>query len=120
MKVPIIFEGIPGGDIFSDGNEEKHDCTDDIFERGAYIIEGISGGVNPSKERGVEEEDASSLATFEVCHCTNGHQEHILSQPVGQGVHKTPGEAPTTISGKRSGQSSRSRPTTGDSTGLLY
>ena len=28
-----------------------------------------------------------------------------LSQPVGQGVYKTPGEAPTIISSKRSGQS---------------
>ena len=54
VKVPIIFEGIPGGDIFSDGNEEKHDCTDDIFERGACIIEGISGGVNHSEEQGVK------------------------------------------------------------------
>ena len=62
VKVHIIFEGIPGRDIFSDGNEEKHDCTDDIFERGAHIIEGISGGVNHSEDQGVKEEDASSLA----------------------------------------------------------
>ena len=51
VKVPIIFMGIPGGDIFSDGNEEDHDCTDDIFERGTYIIEGISGGVNHSEDQ---------------------------------------------------------------------
>ena len=36
MKVPLYFEGIPGGD----------NCTDDILARGAYIIEGISGGDN--------------------------------------------------------------------------
>ena len=41
MKVPLFFEGIPGEDNFSDGNEEKHNCTDD---------------------QGVEKEDASSLA----------------------------------------------------------
>ena len=75
---------------FSDGNEEKHDCSDHIFERGAYIIEGISGGVNHSEERGVEEEDASSLATFEVCHCTNGHQEDkIASTSWPRGVQDT-------------------------------
>ena len=45
----------------SNGNEE-HDCTNDIFERSAYIIEGISGGVIHSEEQGVEEEYASSLA----------------------------------------------------------
>ena len=55
MKVPFSIEGIPGGDISSDGNKVKQDCTDDIFERGVYIIEGISGGVNHSDDKGVEE-----------------------------------------------------------------
>ena len=127
---PNISRASLGETTVSDSNEE-HDCTDDIFERGTYIIEGISGGINHSEERGVEEEDDSSLATLEVCHFTDGHQEHILSQPVGQGVYKTPGEAPT---GKRSGQSrdqdllrgdhnkrllQLSSPTTGDPTGPL-
>ena len=29
MKVPLFFEGIPGGDNFSDGNEEDCDHTED-------------------------------------------------------------------------------------------
>ena len=45
-----------------------------------------------------------NVDTFEVCHCTDGHQEDTHCLNHGQGVYKTPGEAPTTISGKRSGQ----------------
>ena len=41
---------------------------------------------------------------FEGSHCTDGHQENTHCLNHGQGVHKTPGEAPTTISGKRSDQ----------------
>ena len=36
MKVPLFFKGFPGRD----------NCTEDIFARGAYIIEGISGDDN--------------------------------------------------------------------------
>ena len=53
---------------------------------------------------------------FEDCNCTGGHEEDDYLNH-GQGVNKTTGEAPTTISGKRSGPSSGSRPTTTIRTG---
>ena len=55
-----------------------------------------------------------NVDNFEDCHCTDGHQEEQGCLNHGQGVYKTPGEAPT---GKRSGLSSRSRPATTIRTG---
>ena len=87
MKVPIV-EGTPGRDISSNDNEVKQDLPTSSL-REVPIVEGISGGVNPSEERGVEEEDDSSLATFKVCNCTNGHQEDIVSTSWPRGVQDT-------------------------------
>ena len=53
-----------------------------------------------------------NVDNFEDCYCTDGHEEDSYLND-GQGVYETPGaylEAPITIAGKRSGPSSRSRP----------